>query len=96
MPHTSLDLGLSVADRIRRETTTTTIQYLKIPHGLTMSVGLANLTQDAPATGEAMLAMADQALYAAKQAGRDRVVTHQQLQQEVQEIPANATSVSPA
>lgn len=43
---------------------------------VTMSIGVASFDKDELNTGEALLRAADQALYAAKRSGRDRVVAH--------------------
>ena len=41
---------------------------------VTISVGIASLHADGPETGDELVSMADRALYAAKRAGRDRIV----------------------
>jgi len=81
LPHTSLDLGMAVAQRISEEAGINTTQYLKIGRGLTMSMGISNLSQDHPTSAEALVAMADRALYAAKAAGKSRIVTHGESRQ---------------
>ncbi len=78
LPHTSVELGLAVAERIRRQMALTSVQYLKIDPALTLSMGLANLHDDRPASADAMVAMADKALYAAKDAGRNCLIVHGQ------------------
>ena len=45
-----------------------------VPCGLTLSVGLASLHADQPASAEALVLLADRALYAAKAAGGNYVV----------------------
>jgi diguanylate cyclase (GGDEF)-like protein len=59
------------ADRIRSVLAT----YL-FAHGrrVTASFGIASLPEDVPPSGEELLRVADEALYAAKRAGKNRVV----------------------
>jgi len=71
-----LDKATSFADRLRR-----TIEALEIRAGdgpplqITVSVGVAALPQVDANESLALIAAADQALYAAKNAGRNRVMT---------------------
>ena len=81
LPHTSVELALTVADRIRRQLAKTGQQYLKIGRPLTMSMGLSNLKFDKPANADGLVAMADKDLYAAKDAGKNRVMTYQDMAQ---------------
>lgn len=67
LPDTRLDGGAEIAERIRAQ-----VQALALPVKVTVSVGIADGgPQDTP---EAVFERADQALYRAKQAGRNRVV----------------------
>lgn len=70
MPHTALEQALVVAERMRTELAGTLIAPLTAP--VTASFGVAELL--ANEKGDALLHRADQALYKAKQSGRDRVV----------------------
>jgi len=71
MPETDLDGAHVCVDRIRRRVAETPFQVAGTPVSLTVSCGLAAYRpgEDMRAT----LARADQALYQAKEAGRDRV-----------------------
>ncbi|MFW6065663.1 MAG: diguanylate cyclase [Planctomycetota bacterium] len=73
LPHTPLDRAVQVTERIRRELKDVTCR-LSGCEGVTLSVGVASLNADDPVTAEELLAMADRALYLAKQQGKDRVV----------------------
>lgn len=67
LPDTRLAGGAEIAERIRAQ-----VQALALPVKVTVSVGIADGgPQDTP---EAVFERADQALYRAKQAGRNRVV----------------------
>lgn len=70
MPHTDLQHALTVAERIRRAFADTLIEPLPAP--ITASFGVAEIKEGE--TGAELLQRADQALYAAKQSGRNRVV----------------------
>lgn len=74
LPETDLQTALRVAERIR--STTETLQMvtpggLKLPP-ITVSIGVSCTTEHGHG-GDELLALADQALYAAKHAGRNRV-----------------------
>jgi diguanylate cyclase (GGDEF)-like protein/PAS domain S-box-containing protein len=77
LPETSRDGACDVADRIRKA-----VLDLKIAHGaprasshVTLSVGVATLVPGPQAGCDSLLAQADQALYAAKRLGRNRVIS---------------------
>ncbi|MBA4379940.1 MAG: hypothetical protein C0393_04525 [Anaerolinea sp.] len=78
LPETDLAGALQVAERLRHcveQSAITTEPTNATPHGaitITISVGVAMLDKDCP-TLEALIERADRALYAAKQAGRNRV-----------------------
>ena len=78
LPDTSPEQAAQVAETIRAG-----VAALEVPHApaalrpyVTMSIGVASFVKDRLCTAEAMLAAADGCLYAAKHAGRDRVVLH--------------------
>jgi two-component system cell cycle response regulator len=63
-----------VAERIREEFATAAAAALNQSRGITMSVGIASLAISKPTSADQLVAQADQALYRAKESGRDRVV----------------------
>jgi diguanylate cyclase (GGDEF)-like protein len=70
LPDTDGPAGMLAAERLRRA-----VEALAIPHAgarVTVSIGVASLGRDDPATPEVLLARADAALYAAKRDGRNR------------------------
>ena len=73
LPHTDLAGAVLLAERIRHAVAT----YCRVPEHpelrMTVSIGVSELLPEDP-TPEAALARADAALYAAKQAGRNRVM----------------------
>lgn len=73
LPRTTADEAVGVADRLRqklRERTWPNVDGLVV----TASFGVTDLSRAAEQTAKAMIESADQALYAAKQRGRDNVV----------------------
>jgi diguanylate cyclase (GGDEF)-like protein len=69
--------GVAVAEQMRAA-----VRDERIPHGhgpagpyLTISIGVCTAIPDGPFAPSSLIAGADEALYAAKQAGRDRVVS---------------------
>ena len=75
MPDTDVAFAYSVAERLRKSIETTPIQISRAPGRLsvTVSIGIAGLESDND-SAEALLHRADQALYRAKNSGRNRVV----------------------
>ena len=70
MPDTPLDGAVIAVERMRRA------GFGKRPDGSlqTASIGIAEQTADRPADWEALVELADQRMYRAKQDGKDRVV----------------------
>ncbi len=73
LPHASAPEAEQVVHRIRNEFKVASAQMLKRPLGVSMSIGLAALSMCKSASADELMASADTALYAAKEAGRDRV-----------------------
>lgn len=70
LPHTSAALGYEVAERVRASIEKTLWHWDGAPRPLTASCGVASYPECAP---DNLRALADAALYRAKQAGRNRV-----------------------
>lgn len=78
MPNISLEIAYERAQNLRQSLT-----LLRVPHGIyslsvTISMGIACYPQNGLAR-EAILRAADQAMYAAKDAGRDHILSYNQL-----------------
>ena len=73
LPATSIDEACELAERVRQE-----VAAHPVPVPATVSLGVASW-HDGMESPDALVAAADQALYRAKQTGRDRVVRHQDL-----------------
>jgi len=74
LPHTSVEQGLDVGERIRHELLLASRSSNKVGGPVTLSVGVASLAADRPSTADALVALADRALYIAKDQGKDRIV----------------------
>jgi diguanylate cyclase (GGDEF)-like protein len=65
---------VALAERIRAAVAASSAQYQNLPIPVTVSVGVASLEEcDAHATGDLLVALADERLYRAKHEGRNRV-----------------------
>jgi len=75
MPDTDVEFACTVAERLRRSVETTPFAISREPNRLniTISIGIAGSTGQSDTTA-ALLHRADQALYRAKNSGRNRVV----------------------
>jgi diguanylate cyclase (GGDEF)-like protein len=78
LPDTSLEEAFNIAERVRRN-----VENTASPTGgpITISCGVAAYPDDAE-TAQALLEAADNALYKAKHAGRNRTMTFRQLRLE--------------
>jgi len=72
MPHTPMESGFEVAERIRATIESTAWRWSGEPHGLTISCGVAAYPDTVRDVAN-LRGAADAALYAAKQRGRNRV-----------------------
>ncbi len=75
LPQTSHDGAMSEAERIRKIVETHAFRYLKKKEGLTISLGVAASPHDRIRTHDDLISFADQALFVAKNSGRNRVAT---------------------
>ncbi len=75
MPDTEIATAHKIAERLRETMETTPVKISRAPHQInfTISIGVAQATEQVD-SAEALLSRADQALYRAKQSGRNRVV----------------------
>ena len=73
LPHTDANGGVAVAERLRHLVRDLGVVTTRGPVGVTCSFGVAEWQPEEPSI-EATLRRADEALYQAKQKGRDRVV----------------------
>jgi diguanylate cyclase (GGDEF)-like protein len=73
LPETDVNTAAQVAERLRLAVATARISGPEVPFGVTASIGVAGW-HESEATVEQALNRADQALYQAKDSGRNRVV----------------------
>ncbi|MCS6856335.1 MAG: diguanylate cyclase [Sandaracinaceae bacterium] len=71
LPHTSLAGAASAAERLRQAVASQAIETEKGPLSLTVSIGIALYPSPCVASKEDLIEAADQALYKAKEAGRN-------------------------
>lgn len=76
LPHTSVDRAFAVCERIRREIVAAMSALGKLEQPLTISIGMASLYGNRPGSADALVAMADKALYVAKERGKDQIATY--------------------
>jgi len=74
LPATRPEAGRMLAEKLRLRIQNSPAQVQGRPLGVCVSIGLASATPDADASFDTLYAAADQALYQAKQWGRNRVV----------------------
>lgn len=74
LPHTSMERGLAAGERIRQQLATESARKDGLGRIVTMSVGVASLEANRPANPDALLSMADRALYVAKESPNTRVM----------------------
>jgi two-component system, cell cycle response regulator len=73
LPDTDADAAAAVAERMRAEVAATVVEHDGVALHVTVSIGMA--TWDEDESPEVVLRRADEALYAAKAAGRDRTLS---------------------
>jgi diguanylate cyclase (GGDEF)-like protein len=72
LPDTDLDAAMAAAERMREEVAASSFAHEGTELSVTVSLGVATWETEEPP--ELLLRRADEALYAAKDAGRDRVI----------------------
>jgi two-component system, cell cycle response regulator len=73
LPRADTPEAAGVAQRIRDDYFKASAYVLKKEQGVFMSVGISSLIAHRPSSGEQLLALADKALYRAKESGRNRI-----------------------
>ena len=73
LPDTDADAAAAVAERMREEVAETVVEHDGVQLRITVSIGMATWETEEPP--ELLLRRADDALYAAKAAGRDRALS---------------------
>jgi len=76
MPNTSADGAVSACQRIMKKLEKRFSRYTDVRSEVTMSVGISSLGADNAVTAEELILLSDQALYHAKQEGRNRIVLY--------------------
>ncbi len=79
LPHTSLEMAASVGERICKQVEPATGRQAQIGMGVTLSIGISSLETDRPASADALVAMADRALYTAKDRGKNCIVAFNEI-----------------
>ena len=79
LPHTSVEKALHVSERIRHELAIVAARQIPGAGAVTLSIGVASVKSDNPPSADLLVAMADRALYVAKDHGRNRIVTCQEI-----------------
>jgi len=73
-PNTTSREALTVGRRLREQVALGIRRCTNSSRSVTLSVGVASVQADHPASADMLVSMADRALYAAKGAGKDRIV----------------------
>lgn len=76
LPDTTLEGAMALAERVRVLIADTPLRAGKMQINVTVSFGVDTIREGEPGTGELLLERADQALYCAKKAGRNRVASY--------------------
>ena len=80
LPETGIDDATAVAERIRTSVSEDEHTIGSVRMKVTASIGLTDLNTSGIDSDETMLALADRALYAAKDGGRNRVISTHELE----------------
>jgi diguanylate cyclase (GGDEF)-like protein len=75
MPETGRDGAVQIADRVRKQVEVHPFRFEEDSFSITISMGVASITGDEWLTTNELIRQADEKLYKAKQAGRNRVLS---------------------
>jgi diguanylate cyclase (GGDEF)-like protein len=76
LPQTNLDGAVATAEKIRRRCAEQSFQNASHTIAMTVSIGVSSCLAKPPQNHEDMICQADQALYAAKEEGRNRAIVY--------------------
>ncbi len=88
LPHTSVERGLAVGERIRQQLALESGRKDGLGRSVTLSAGVASLEADQPANADALLSMADRALYVAKERPDTPIIAFSHLSDDAQTTTA--------
>jgi diguanylate cyclase (GGDEF)-like protein len=74
LPGLDADQAFSLAERVRKEVESLTIDHQETKVGTTISAGIMSCIPDFQTRSDSIISGADKALYTAKQKGRNKVV----------------------
>lgn len=77
LPETSQNIAFDYAEKIRQNIANTPMTFGGKPHKATASFGVASYPNEGITTSKDIFAKADKCLYAAKEAGRNKVILYQ-------------------
>src|SRR5439155_3897172 len=83
LPHASAEDAAVVAQRIINDFAVAAQTTMRRPCAVTMSVGVSSIKKNHPSGADQLIALADAALYKAKQGGRNRIATSPAVPQRV-------------
>ena len=76
LPHTGKSETIQIAEKIRRQIASQNYNYVNCLVGFTVSIGIASAREDNLISFKALIRAADEALYEAKRAGKNRIVPY--------------------